>query len=177
LEGAMKEQLSSLYEYGVWVSRRLLSTAAALTEAQLTQTVLPGAGSVHLTLVHILGADVLWLERWQGRSPKTILSPDELPTLAAIRERWAALADERRAYLASLDEAGLAATLQWTNMRGQPFALPRWQVILHGANHSTHHLSEVAAMLTALGHQPESTDLLEYYLEHAGQQWKPTSRA
>jgi len=59
-------------------------------------------------------------------------------------------------------------------MRGQSFALPRWQVILHCANHSTHHRSEVAAMLTELGHEPDSTDLLEYYLAHAGQPWKPT---
>ena len=170
----MKEQLSSLYEYGAWVNQRLLEAAAALTEEQFTRKVLPGFGSVHLTLAHILGAEVLWFARWQGLSPKTMLSPSDLPTVPAIRERWAELIDERRAYFAALDEAELAATMHWTNMRGQPYALPRWQVMLHCANHSTHHRSEVAAMLTELGHEPDSTDLLEFYLEHAGQQWKPT---
>ncbi len=65
--------------------------------------------------------------------------------------------------------------MHWTNMRGQPFALARWQVMLHCANHSTHHRSEVAAMLSKLGHEPDSTDLLEFYLGRAGQSWKPTS--
>jgi len=170
----MKEQLSSLYEYGAWVNQRLLEAAAALTEEEFTRKVLPGFGSVHLTLAHILGAEVLWFARWQGLSPKTMLSPSDLPTVPAIRERWAELTDERRAYFAALDEAELAATMHWTNMRGKPYALPRWQVMLHCANHSTHHRSEVAAMLTELGHEPDSTDLLEFYLEHAGQQWKPT---
>ena len=173
----MKEQLSSLYEYGAWVTQRLLAAAAALTEEQFTQKVLPGFGSVHLTLVHILGAEVIWFARWHGLSPKTMLSQRELSSLSAIRGRWAELIDERRAKLMGLDEAELAETVQWTNMRGQLYALPRWQVILHCANHSTHHRSEVAAMLTELGHEPDSTDLLEYYLEYAGQQWKPTSRS
>ena len=173
----MKEQLISLYDYGEWVNRRLLDTAVALTAEQFTQKVLPGFGSVHLTLVHLLGAEVLWFARWQGQSPKTILSPDALPTVPAIRERWAELIDERRANLARLDEAALVETVHWTNMRGQPFALPRWQVILHCANHSTHHRSEVAAMLTELGHEPDSTDLLEFYLGQAGQAWKPSVRS
>ena len=173
----MKEQLVSLYGYGEWANRRLLEPAAALRQEEFTRALYPGFGSVHLTLVHMLGADVLWLARWRGLSPKTMLSPVDLPDVAAIDERWQALIAERRANLAGLDEAALAETVQWTNMRGQPYALPRWQVILHCANHAAHHRSEVAAMLSALGHEPESIELLEYYLERAGQQWKPTGRA
>jgi len=106
-----------------------------------------------------------------------MLSPGELPTVPAIRERWAELIDQRRANLASMDEADLAVTVRWTNMRGQAYALPRWQVMLHCANHSTHHRSEAAAILTELGHEPDSTDLLEFYLERAGRSWKPTGRS
>ncbi len=173
----MKEQLSSLYEYGAWVNQRLLEAAAPLTEEQFTREVWPGFGSVQLTFVHILGAEALWFARWQGQSPKTMLSPRDLPSVTAIRERWTELVDARRVNLMSLDEAELAETVHWTNMRGQSYALPRWQIILHCANHSTHHRSEVAAMLTELGHAPNSTDLLEYYLEHTGQQWKPTGQS
>ncbi len=172
----MKELLSSLYEYGIWVNQRLLETAVTLTDEQLTQKVLPGFGSVHLTFVHLLGAEVLWFARWQGQSPRTILSPRDLPNIPAMRDRWAELIDARRAYFATVTEPELDTSVSWTNMRGQSFALPRWQVILHGANHATHHRSEIAAMLTQLGPEPDSTDLLEYYLEQAGQQWKPSGR-
>lgn len=170
----MKDQIVSLYEYSEWVNQRLLDTAAALTDEQFTRKVLSSFGSAHLTLVHILGAEVLWFARWQGQSPKTMLLPGELPTVAAIRGRWAELVGERRANLAGLEETDLTVTVHWTNMRGQAFALPRWQVMLHCANHSTHHRSEVATLFTQLGHAPDSTDLIEFYLGHAGQQWKPT---
>ena len=173
----MKEQLASLYEYGAWVNQRLLDAAEALTAEQFTRKVLPGFGSVHLTLVHLVGAEVLWFARWQGQSPRTILSPSDLPGVQALRECWAKLIDERHAYFDARDEAELDTSVTWTNMRGQSFTLPCWQVILHCANHSTHHRSEIAAMLTDLGHEPDSTDLLEFYLERAGQQWKPSGRS
>jgi uncharacterized damage-inducible protein DinB len=124
--------------------------------------------------VHILGAEAVWLARWQGQSPKKLLSPDDLPSLAAIRTRWDGLEVERSASLARLEEAGLFETVHWTNTRGQAYSLPRWQVMLHCANHSTHHRSEVAAILSELGREPDSTDLLEFYLERAGQYWKPS---
>lgn len=146
-----------------------------MTAEQFTQKVLPGFGSLHLTLVQILGAEVLWFARWQGLSPRTMLAPGDLPTAQAIRERWAGLIDGRRASLAGLNEASLEATVSWTNIRGQAYSLPRWQVILHCANHSTHHRSEAAAILTELGHEPDSTDLVECFLERSGQHWKPTA--
>ncbi len=173
----MKEQLVSLFWYGEWVNQRLLEAAATLTAEQFAQKILPGFGSVHLTLVHLLGAEVLWFTRWRGQSPKTILSAEELPTVQVMSERWTELNGERRTYFDALDEADLATVVYWTNMRGQPFALPCWQVMLHCANHSTHHRSEVAAMLSELGHEPDSTDLLEFYLGRAGQAWKPSSRS
>jgi uncharacterized damage-inducible protein DinB len=121
----MKDQLVSLYEYGDWVNQRLLDATAVLTAEQFTQKVLPSFGSVHLTLAHMLGADVLWFARWRGLSPKSMLSPDDLATVAVIRERWAEVVEERRAYFVALDEAELAVTVRWTNMRGQSYELPR----------------------------------------------------
>ena len=171
----MKEQLASLFEYGEWVNQRLLEAASPLTDEQFTQKSLSGFGSVHLTFVHVLGAEAMWFARWQGLSPKSMLAAQDLPNARALHERWATLIDERRAYFAAVGENDLGASVSWTNMRGQSFALPRWQVILHCANHSTHHHSELATMLTALGHAPNSTELLEFYLERGGQQWKPSN--
>jgi uncharacterized damage-inducible protein DinB len=174
----MKELISSFYAHNANVSQQLLGTAGLLTDEQFTQIgVVPGFGSVHLTFTHLLGAEVLWFQRWQGLSPKTMLTENELPTLPVLRAKWADFIEERRASLESLDEAALTETLHWTNMRGQPYSLPRWQVMMHCATHSTHHLSELAAMLTLLGHEPEGADLLDYYLSNAGQEWKPTGKS
>ncbi len=173
----MKELLVSLYAYGDWVTGRLLHDAAGLPQEHLQQKLLPGFGSIYDTLVHLVGAEVVWCARWQGQSPARMLGPADLPDLESIRHRWEQLVTERRASFDALDEARLEQTLHWTNTRGQSYALPTWQVLMHCANHSTHHRSELAAMLSELGREPETTDLLAFYLDHAGQAWQPSRRA
>ncbi|MCG3141748.1 MAG: hypothetical protein HDKAJFGB_03067 [Anaerolineae bacterium] len=173
----MKTQINSLFEYGEWVTARLLDAAEKLTAEQFTQKTLPGFGSAHLTLTHILGAEEIWFARWRGESPKSLRAPAAVPDVNALRHAWTALSAERRAYFAATDDAALDETIRWTNTRGQSFALPRWQVMLHCVNHSAHHRSEVAAILTELGPEPDSTDLLEFYLDRAGQAWKPTGKS
>ncbi len=173
----MKTLLHSLFEYGDWVNQRLLQAAEGLSQEEFTRDLLPGFGSIHHTFAHILGAEALWFERWQGRSPKTMLSPGDLPDVQSLRARWAELTKARDAFFAQLNESALNETVHWTNMRGQSYALPLWQIMLHCANHSTHHRSEIAAMLSMLGREPESTDLLGFYLERAGAEWKPSGRS
>ncbi|MER3418993.1 MAG: hypothetical protein C4290_00025, partial [Chloroflexota bacterium] len=40
-----------------------------------------------------------------------------------------------------------------------------WQLLLHQANHATQHRSEVAYLLTQMGHSPGDLDLLAYLLQ------------
>ncbi len=173
----MKHQLTALFSYTDWANRRLLDAASLLSEEQFTRDIIPGFGSIHRTLVHMVGAEALWFARWQGASPRKMLSPDDLPTAEAVREQWASLMARRQENLAGMDEADFAAVVQWTNMRGQSFALPRWQVMLHCANHATHHRSEIAAILSELGYEPPNTDLLKFFLEQAGHAWEPSRQS
>ncbi len=170
----MIDHIVSLYEYGEWATHRLLERVELLDPAQFKINLLPGFGSVHATLVHLLGAEVVWCARWQGESPRQLLSAEDLPTLQVIRARWAQLEQERRASLAALDEAALEEIIPYTNTRGSSFTLARWQMLLHCANHSTHHRSELAAMLSEIGHEPDSLELLEFFLQRTGQSWKPS---
>src|SRR2546421_4455152 len=117
--------IRELYDYSAWANLRILDTAAALTPAQL---VAPGGASfdsVHDTLVHTMGAQWLYLERWHGRSPRAWPEP-AFPGLAAIRARWAEVERDTQAFIATLDDARLAAPLTYTNMQGETWTYPLW---------------------------------------------------
>lgn len=159
----LQETISTLYEYGAWANERLLSQAAKLSEAQLRQTLTRGADPILLTFGHLVGADVRWFARWRGEPPPTLTKTD-FPTLESVRRRWEDLYPARRAYIESLDEAGLRETIRWTRERG-PVDVPRWQAMVHCANHGTQHRSEIAAMLTDLGHSPGDLDMILYCVE------------
>jgi len=139
-------------------------TAASLDTTQLTLTKATGAshGSVRDTLVHIMHAQWIWLQRWKGISPRTVLRPDDFPDLDAIRTRWTALEQETRHFVETVGEAELARVIRYTNTKGEEWAYPLWQMLIHQANHATQHRSEAAMLLTEMGHSPGDLDLLIY---------------
>ena len=160
----MKELLTTLYDYGAWATERVLAKAARLQPPQLTERLSKGAEPILPTFAHLVGADIRWLARWRGE-PLPALTVADFPTLDVVRQRYEPLHRARRAYIESLDDAALRAPIQWVRTTGATETLPRWQAMLHCANHGTQHRSEIAAMLSDLGQSPGDLDLALYALE------------
>jgi uncharacterized damage-inducible protein DinB len=158
----LTEVIRNLYDYNAWANARILETAAQLTPEQL---VAPGGASfdsVRDTLVHTMGAQWLYLERWHGRAPRTLPETTSFPHLTAIRARWDEIERETQRFVTTLDDARLAADLAYTNMQGERWTYPLWQQMIHQVNHATQHRSEAAVMLTQMGHSPGWLDLLYF---------------
>ena len=166
-ENASKAALNSLYEYAHSAMGKLLDKAANLSEAQLKQKFSQGYQSIHETLIHLVSAERRWLARWQGQTPPAVLTAAELPGIVALRQRWDSIVAERRAYLASLDEEQLQAVVRFSLADQPQHALPRWQLLLHVANHGMQHRSELAAMLSDLGQSPGDMDWVYFVMEQA----------
>ena len=62
--------IRQLYDYNRWADRRILAIASALANADFIRPMRNSFSSVRDTLAHILGAEWIYLERWQGRSPE-----------------------------------------------------------------------------------------------------------
>lgn len=153
--------IKNLYDYNAWANARILDTAATLTPEQLLA---PGGisfDSVRDTLVHTMGAQWLYLERWNGRSPRAMPAA-AFPDLAAIRARWEPIERDTQAFVSALDDTRLAAVVEYTNFQGETWAYPLWQQMIHQVNHATQHRSEAAVLLTQLGHSPGWLDLLYF---------------
>src|SRR5262249_37756139 len=125
------EYIRTLYRYSAWANERILDTAAGLAPAQLTKAAGASFGSVRDTLVHIMHAQWIWLHRWKGVSPRTGLHPDDFPDLDAIRTRWTALEQETREFVEAVGEAELARVIGYTNTKGEQWAYPLWQMLIH----------------------------------------------
>ncbi len=152
----------TLYNYNAWANQRVLDTAAQLTPDQLHAGGRASFDSIHPTLVHTLSAQWVWLSRWQGASPRALFDPADFAGLAAIRSRWAEIEQDTQAFLQQLDDDALNRVVHYANTKGQPFAYPLWQLLLHQVNHATQHRSEVAMVLTQFGHSPGGLDFIRY---------------
>jgi len=162
--------LKTLYAFNAWARARMLNAVARLDEAAYRKDLGNSFGSVHGTVVHILGAEELWLKRWHGESPTALVSPDAFASFAEVRRRWDALEAELQRFLAELTEDTVLRVVRYRNTRGDAYATPSWQMMQHVVNHSTYHRGQVTTLLRQLGAKPVATDLISYYRQQAGQE-------
>lgn len=162
-----KATLDLIYDYHYWMNAQMLAACAALTPEQWGRPLGHSWGSVHGVLVHMLAAEEIWCRRWHGETPARLRQPEEFPTLDDLRPAWAERERAVRAFLAGLDEARLAEAFTYTNTRGQVFTVPFGPLLLHVANHGTHHRGELVAMLAVLEVPHPEDDLLRYLQSRA----------
>lgn len=155
--------IQTLYRYNAWANEVILNTAAQLNDDQYRASEGASFDSVHHTLVHTMSAQWIWLSRWTGTSPKTMLLPADFADLSAVRVRWADLEADTQAFVANLSPTQLNSDLAFTATEGTLYQIPLWQLMMHQANHATQHRSEIAMILTRQGYSPGELDLV-YYL-------------
>jgi uncharacterized damage-inducible protein DinB len=157
--------LHLLYDYHYWANARLLRPCEALTPEQWDRSLGHSWDSVHGLAVHMLAAETIWLARWQGESPHALRKPAEFPTLGDVRREWDRVEADMRAFLEECSDARINEPLTYTNTRGETHTAMLGHLMLHVANHGTHHRGELAAMLALLNVVHPEEDLLFYVLE------------
>jgi uncharacterized damage-inducible protein DinB len=163
----MLEMIRTYYGYNNWATERLLGAAEPISAEQLNAPGDAGHGSIRDTLLHLFTTQRGWLSWWSGALPaqeayQLQLDPAAHSDIPALRRTWQAITAETVAFLASLDEEAATREYQAVVQDQIQFRMVLWKMMLHVANHGTQHRSEVAAMLTTIGHSPGDLDLLHY---------------
>src|SRR5262245_20313962 len=116
--------IRKLFDYTEWANRMVMDAAESLDEDQQRHDFMVSHRSIHGTIIHIAGAEWIWLERWHGRSHSAIWTEDDFADIAELRERWRTIVAGRNALLDSLGEEALQHDLGYKNIKGEPFTLP-----------------------------------------------------
>ncbi len=159
--------IKNLFNYMEWANDLALEAAAKLPDESLRRDVGISHQSIFGTLLHMAGAEWIWLERWHGRSPAKAeawarWTGEACPDLATLKERWTALADLRAQFVSQLDEERLRAELAFRLLSGDASSMPLVNQMQHVVNHATLHRGQVVGMIRQLGIDPPATDLLFY---------------
>jgi uncharacterized damage-inducible protein DinB len=157
--------IKRLFDYTEWANDLAMAGAAKLSDDHLRRDFGISHKSILGTLVHMAGAEWIWLERWHGRSPTkdqawSLWSTESCADLDILREHWGALINQRTRYVYELDESRLPADLAFKLLSGDPSSMPLVDQMQHVANHATLHRGQVVGMIRQLGIEPPSTDLL-----------------
>ena len=160
-----RQDILTMLEYTAWANARVLDAAAALSPEEFLRDMRNSFPSVRDTLVHILGAEWVWLRRWQGESPTALPGAGELATVASLKDRFAAVDSERRAFVEAQPEERLAQPFTYRDLAGKAHSLLLVQSLQHVVNHGTYHRGQITTLLRQLGAKPVSTDLSRFYLD------------
>jgi len=160
------QDLTTLLDFHYWARDRVLAAAAELTPEQFTRNLGSSFPSVRDTLVHVYSSEWAWYQRWHGTSPSAMLDPVDYPDVTRLRTEWSGHDARMRAYLASLDDAGVRQVIEYRALQGQPNRSAIWEMFHHVVNHGTYHRGQVQTMLRQLGASPaRSLDLIVFYRE------------
>jgi len=156
-----------LFDYTEWANDLAMTAAAHLSDEHVRHDFGISHKSIFGTLLHMAGADWIWWERWNGRSPAkaeawSLWTTESCANLAALQDRWSNLIDGRTRFIYELDEDRLSAELPFKLLSGHPNSMPLVDQMQHVANHNTMHRGQVVGMLRQLGFEPPATDLLFY---------------
>jgi uncharacterized damage-inducible protein DinB len=163
-------EIRDLFAFTEWANARVLDAAEKLPAEDLLRDVHISHKSILGTLLHVAGADWIWLERWHGNSPVghdvwAGWTADDARSLPQVREKWMPVVRGRRAYLDTISDADLARELGYRRFTGEPYSLPLAQQMQHVINHATLHRGQIVGMIRQLGIPPPPTDLLFYLME------------
>ena len=161
------KDIKNLFDYTEWANELAMDAANKLPDEGLRRDVGISHGSIFGTLVHMAGAEWIWLERWNGRSPVkddawSLWSPESCVDIAVLRDRWTNLINDRAQLVSQLDETRLAAELPFKLLSGHPSSMPLINQMQHVVNHATMHRGQIVGMIRQLGIEPPATDLLFY---------------
>jgi uncharacterized damage-inducible protein DinB len=162
------EVLRSHIDYTAWASGLLVAAAGRLTHAELTRDFGTADKSVLGTLVHVFGADRLWLARLKGEPANTFLTDADY-RLSVLQTDWPALYRRWKEWAAGLTDETAREEASYADMRGNPWRQPIGQLVLHVVNHGTHHRGQVSGFLRMMGQTPPKLDLVGYYRLASGQ--------
>jgi uncharacterized damage-inducible protein DinB len=159
------DQIRYLLEYNIWADNTVLNGARQLSPSQLRDKIGIAWDSAFDTLIHMMAGQRIWLSRWQGVSPKTLLNEKEPEDLDQLAQVWDVLHEDYRKFFAGLTTDRQTSLLSYRTPDDKDYSHPLLMLILHVFNHSTEHRAQVVAVCNMAGINTGWLDLIHYMRE------------
>jgi len=120
------------------------------------------------TLLHIWGAEKVWLERLRQVPPEPFLFQTFNGTTEDVFDGILKMSEQFKAYVETLPDADFSAICHFRLLNGTEDSRPRHLMIHHCMNHSTYHRGQIVTIARNLElTDPPSTDFMRYVRLHS----------
>jgi uncharacterized damage-inducible protein DinB len=159
----LESLLHDYADFNLWANTELVQWLKTKPVELMEQEVVSSYPSIKLTLLHIWGAEKIWLERLEGHSPATFLSLDFVGSSGDVFEGLLQQSEAFKLFVQGLSAADLEEVSDFRLLNGTEDRRSRAYMIHHCLNHSTYHRGQVVTIARNLGlSDPPSTDFIKY---------------
>lgn len=156
-------EIKELFAYNAWANRRVVDSISRLGEEQFSRNLGGSHGSIRGTLAHLAAAEIIWLERWQGKAGTKLLPEQEFDTIEKATRRLTEIDVDMMDFINQFPESDLEQSKVYTTTEGKSHSNLFRHMFSHLLNHSTYHRGQLAALLRQAGAVPNPTDLIIFY--------------
>lgn len=159
----IKSMLEDYAAFNVWANTEIVNWLKTKPLDLMEQELASSFPNLKMTLLHIWGAEKIWLERLQGESPTVILFQTFTGSTEEVFEGLLQMsaAFQRHVQTESIEDLERISDFRLIN--GTEDRQARAGMIHHCMNHSTYHRGQIVTMARSLGlTDPPSTDYMRY---------------
>lgn len=156
-----------LMAYNAWANAKMITWLKTLSEVQWTQSVESSFPSVRETVLHILGAEYIWLQRLCEVNQTVWVPAVFTGSNQELMEALGNASSDLVQFLESFELENLWNTVDFKRLNGEKQSLKNFEIFAHVVNHSSYHRGQVVTMLRQVGFTAVSSlDLMTYYVEN-----------
>jgi uncharacterized damage-inducible protein DinB len=133
-----------------WATEQILAACSSLTDEQLHRPFEMGPGSIHNTLVHMVGAMRVWADILAEREVRPRIEDGTKRSMTEIVNLHKPAADDLEYELRRLS---FDQTVR-RERQGKTYTFPRGGVLTHVTTHGMHHRAQCLNMLRHVGVKP-----------------------
>ncbi len=143
----MPYSLHQHISYNQWANDRIINILRAVDDAIYFKESKSSFPSIEKTVLHIAGAENIWLGRLQQENPTVFpyinFAGSKSDSLQLLTQSSRQLLD----FVRASDEAFFASTCSYKNMKGTVSEDSVEEILYHVVNHGTYHRGQIITML------------------------------
>src|SRR5687768_8869339 len=129
-------EIKTTFDYNFWAFDRVWTCISQIRDEQFIDEFDYSSGSVRNIVVHIMSGNRNWMSRLQGTELPPRLVFEDFDSLSKTKAKWDELQKEFLDHLNSFDQEQLDEAVEWELLsQGLKSTNPRWEILLHLANH------------------------------------------
>jgi len=155
-------EIQRLYDYNSWANERVLESLRPIDQDVYTDNKQASHGSIRGIIAHIAGAEWIWLQRWKGASPGSLLAESEFETIEIAAQHLRKIDQDLEEFTSRLTQLDVDERREYTTMEGKAYSNVLSDMLLHVVNHSSYHRGQITTLLRQSGAVPQSTDFIRF---------------